>query len=186
MPTSGSPSSHSHDDSQPVNPYAATAIASPRSAAGPELPDPPPRIYRLQVEWADRRRFLRAVLPLRLYGIVGFFFGGVAILFFVGALFESREFSTFRGFNHVIPTVRTLFVVAKGLLTFYGCWLNWKLADALAATAGGGSSSMTEWSWLQLRLAQVLVATIAMNFASYGWDMFVDLYLLDFLRPRPL
>lgn len=144
----------------------------------------PQRHYHVQMEWADRRRFLHAVGPLRLYGIVGFFVGGVTILFFIGAMFESREFSSFQGFSHVIAAVRTLLVIAKGLLTFYGCWLNWKLADALAATAGGGSSNMTEWSWMQLRVAQVLVAAIALGAASHGWEMFVDLYLLNYLQGR--
>jgi len=186
MPTPGSPSSHPSGESQPVNPYAASSVASPRSAADEERHEETPRTYRLNMEWADRGRFLRAVGPLRLYGIVGFFFGGVTILYFIGAMFESREFSTFQGFSHVIQVVRTLLVIAKGLLTFYGCWLNWRLADALAATAGGGTSSMTEWSWLQLRLAQLLVATIALGGASHGWEMFVDLYLLDYLRGSSL
>ena len=186
MPTSGSPSSHSHDDSQPVNPYAATAIASPRSAAGPELPDPPPRTYRLQMEWADRGRFLRAALPLRFYAIAGFLIGGLAILSMIRIILESRESITFQGPADVFLAVRVLFVTVKGLLALYVCWLNWRFADALVATAGGATGSMDDWSRLQLRLAQLLAATVALGLASEGWELLVNYVLIDLLPRRPL
>jgi hypothetical protein len=138
------------------------------------------------MHWADRRRFLRAVLPLRLYAIAGFFFGGVALLSMFGTILESREIITFQGPADVFLSIRALFVTAKGLLALYVCWLNWRFADALAATAGGATASMSDWSRLQLRLAQVLVATVALGLASEGWELLVRHVLLDLLPRRPL
>jgi membrane glycosyltransferase len=186
MPTPGSPSSHSSGESQPVNPYAAPSVASPRSAAEVERREDTPRTYQLRMEWTDRRRFLRAVGPLRLYAIAGFLLGGVAILSMIGAIFESRQIITFQGPADVFLAVRVLFVIAKGLLALYVCWLNWRFADALAATAGGTTSSMNEWSRLQLRLAQLLVATIALALASEGWELLVRYVLIDLLPSQRL
>lgn len=186
MPPPGFPSSHSSGESQPVNPYEATVIASPRSAAGPQLPLPPPRCYRLTMAWADRRRFLSAVAPLRLYAIAGFLLGGVALLSMIGALFESRAIVTFQGPADWLLAIRVIFVVLKGLLAIYVCWLNWRFADAIAVTAGGTSGRMSDWSQLQLRLAQLLVATIGLALASEGWELLVRYVLLDLLPRQPL
>ena len=186
MPPPGPPSSHSSGESQPVNPYEATAIASPRSAAGPELPAPPPRNYRLTMAWADRRRFLSAVAPLRLYAIAGLVTGGLAILGLLQILFDPQLWFSYPDSIDYGVVVRSIFVIAKGALTFYICLLNWKFADCLAAAAGGKTGSMHDWSHLQLRLAQSVLALVALNGVSYGWDMFFHLYLIDLLRPQPL
>jgi hypothetical protein len=45
---------------------------------------------------------------------------------------------------------------------------------------------MSDWSRLQLRLAQLLVATVALGLASEGWELLVRHVLLDLLPRRPL
>jgi hypothetical protein len=182
MQTPGSPEFSRDDSQQSVNPYASGSVAVPRSAAAEVRNQPIVRDYRIQMGWADRRRFLRAVLPLRLYAIVGICVGGTAVLSLFAALFEVRQAVRSPVAADALWAFRSLFIVGKGLLNLYICWLTWKFADVLAATAGGASSSMGEWSLLQLRMAQLLVTTIAISFASQGWEMFVDLYLLDYLR----
>jgi len=52
----------------------------------------------------------------------------------------------------------------------YTLWLYWKLADAIAAAAGGATTSMSQWSQIQLHLVRVLVATLFVGIASSAWD----------------
>ena len=71
-----------------INPYEVTALSAPSA------PTPSPaaalveRKYQLHMHWADRRRFLKAVDPLRFVAIIGFLTGGMGLLGAIGSLGE--------------------------------------------------------------------------------------------------
>jgi len=79
--------------------------------------------------------------------------------------------------------VRIFLVVARTSIMLYLCWIYWRFADAVGATAGGKTADLEEWSRLQIRLAYLLLATFAMNLVSQGWEWLLERYLLDSLAP---
>src|SRR5204863_5355843 len=99
------------------------------------------------MEWDDRQRFLRVVGPLRLLAVVSAITGLLGLLGLVGStvriFFEGQSLGSL---------LREMVPLAAYIVLLYVQWLNWKFADTLAATAGGTTSSMHDWSQLQLRL----------------------------------
>jgi hypothetical protein len=68
--------------------------------------------------------------------------------------------------------------VVRGSLGLVLFWQYWKFAGATAATAGGTTGSMHEWSQLQRNMARLLAATLLHGVVGLGWDWIV-LEILD-------
>ncbi len=118
------------------------------------------------MHWSDRRRFLAAVGPLRVAAVAG------AVIIAIGAFslatnLANRSITGALGsYFDPINALHFGFLVLKGSLLAFGCLTLWRFADVLAATAGGRSNSMNQWSHLQLLLARLVVALVALNAAS--------------------
>jgi hypothetical protein len=65
---------------------------------------------------------------------------------------------------------RLLLTVAKTGLAVYSCWLQWTLADIIAATAGGTTGSMTAWSQIQRQIALIAMVTLAAGVLTPAWE----------------
>jgi hypothetical protein len=63
-----------------------------------------------------------------------------------------------------------LFTLTKAALALYACWLQWSLADALAATAGGTTGSRGKWNLIQFKVALLALVVIALGALSLGLD----------------
>lgn len=167
---------NSNDLSPSLNPYEASRHAE---AIDPRLipPEAIYRDYRVRMEWSDRHRFLRAVGPLRLAAMAGGVVGVWAVYGLIGTTFRSWQLGPFGTSLDFLMLGRIAFSFLRGALTLYLCWSYWKLADALAATAGGQSSNMNEWSALQLRIARLVLITVGLGFVSLAWDWMETLFL---------
>lgn len=164
-----------------MNPYEPSKVPRDEAVLELQAPERPQRTYRIQMAWADRYRFLRAVGPLRIYAIAGGVMAAWALYGLLQTSYEMWRLNDLQRTDIAIFGIRILFAVARGLLALSMCWLYWKFADTLAATAGGTSASMGVWSRLQLRMAHLLVATMAVGLASQGWEWLLDWYVLDLL-----
>jgi hypothetical protein len=141
---------------------ARTTLAEPR----PE----PERHYQVQMSWAARRNFLRAVGPLRLYGVAGMVFGAWGLLGLLSSGYRIWEFSQSDGLAALGLMLRLAVNFVRAALVFYICWLCWQLADSLATTAGGSTCEMIGWSRFQLRLVQSNLALMVTVAAPLVWD----------------
>jgi len=152
-----------------INPYAVSHVADSQ-----ETPSPPPAIvsrdYRLRMDWADRRRFLRTVGLLRIGAVAGAVIGFYGLYGFVNGVYSSWRLGSIGTWSEPLMATRWSFVLVKAPLGFYACWLQWKLADAIAATAGGTSGSMGQWSLIQLRIAWLALILLAVGALSFVWD----------------
>jgi hypothetical protein len=66
-----------------------------------------------------------------------------------------------------------IFMVAHQVIGLLMCWFYWRLAGSVAATAGGTTGSMLDWSQVQWTLARLMAATVVLNIAAIGWDVLV-------------
>jgi len=167
--TPGKKPNHSSSQPQLVNPYAATLADEPCAARVLSEPEAVTRKFRIRMDWADRRRFMRVVGLMRFAAVAG------AVLGFLGLYsMANGAYGSWMGglatWGEPLIVVRWLFVMAKAGLGFYACWLQWIFADAVAAAAGGRTNEMHEWSVIQLRIAWLVVVTLLLNMASVGWD----------------
>jgi hypothetical protein len=135
--------------------------------------------------WKNRRDFLRAAGPIRLYAVIGAVIAVWVLFGLVQTSYELWRLNRSQGWDNVILAIRLVFSVSHGLLAIYLCRLYWKFADVIGATAGGRACRMDEWSWLQLRIAYVLVAIVALGLVSQVWEWVLGQYLLEFLAPTP-
>lgn len=160
------PSGARRDD---INAYAASHVAE---SGGTRLPPAPmvPRDYRLHMDWADRRRFLRSVGLLRIAAVAGAIIGSYGLYGLLNSAYSSWRVGTLETWFEPLMAARWSFAILKAALGFYACWLQWTLADALAATAGGTSGRMNHWSLLQLRIAWLAVVFVAVGALSLAWD----------------
>jgi hypothetical protein len=169
----GPSSSHSAGEPQSVNPYEASAAGAdgiaPRQDGGPWR-------FRLRVTWADRRRFLRAVVPLRVYATCGAAMAGWAVVTLLSTL--GQIWSDPDGRTTVVLALRVALSVAFGGTVIYACVLTWRLADAISAAMGGRTAEMRHWSHLQLRMAYVALALLLVNLAGQAFDWFLGYYLV--------
>jgi len=146
-----------------INPYEVTTLSEATAAPAPP-PAPVPRTYQLQMAWADRRRFLKAIGPLRLTVVIGGVMACLGIIGYIQALTEFWQLfwqSADIGFaaRRVVALVQAIFSLAL-------LWSWWRLADVIAAVAGGTSSSMAEWGRLQLGIAWLMLISIAFSSLS--------------------
>jgi hypothetical protein len=151
-----------------INPYAASHVAESEETRLP--PVPRARDYRLHMDWADRRRFLRSVGLLRIAAVAGAMMGFYGLYGLLNSAYSSWRVGTLAIWFEPLMAARWSFVLLKAALAFYTCWLQWTLADALAATAGGTSGKMDHWSVLQLRIAWVAVVVVAVGALSLAWE----------------
>jgi len=163
------------------NPYAPSQVGETR-AIGVAPSEDQPRTYQVRMSWPTRYRFLRSVGPLRLAAIAGAVVGGCLMVGLLQATVELTRMRRFDQWWDVAVVGRSLFAVATGCLGLYVCWQNWKLADALAAVAGGKTTSLEEWSVLQLRLARVGVAVIALSVVKLAYEWIMGLILFQSLK----
>jgi hypothetical protein len=185
MSTDEASSSRSGEPAQELNPYAPSEVPQGHdSPSGSQ--DEASRQFQVRMAWADRQRFLKAVGPLRLAALAGMLAGVWALWGLLQSWVEFYRAASLVDTRDWILLVRFLFVAAKGVLAMYVCFLNWKLADALAKTAGGRTANMREWSNLQLQLARMMLATIALAVVSFGWESIFFQYLLQTLAPPEL
>jgi len=164
---------HSNSSPPAINPYAATLVDEPRKDPAVADQTAVSRNFRVRMDWADRRSFLRVVGLLRIAAVAGAVLGFSGLYSMVGNVYESWRLGSLATWSEPLTAIRWLAVFAKAALGFYVCWLQWIFADALAATAGGTTSSMHEWSRIQLRLAWLVVITLGINMASLAWDWLV-------------
>jgi hypothetical protein len=159
------------DDSNNINPYATSAIVEPHSEEIP-APQPPvaPRTYRIEMQWADRRLFLKTVGLLRLTAIAGALLGFYAIYGLLITVYSSLKMGDLATWLEPAMAARLLLSFGKAGLAFYMCWLQWTLADAIAATAGGTTGSMTVWSQIQRQMAILAFVTLALGVLSLAWE----------------
>lgn len=169
-----------------INPYAASAVPDAARPPTAEVAQPQ-RNYRVRMTWADRRRFLQATGPLRVYAAIGLAMGG---WLFLGTTQAAYELWRLRGtalgepspLTGIVYAVGVLFTIGRGCLTLYVCWLFWSLAATLAAVAGGSSPSMERWSRLQLRLAWLLAATMVLGLTSILWELLLVEFVMNQFR----
>lgn len=169
-------------DSEQTNPYAASGV--PESQEVPVSPSSPPlsRTYRLEMQWADRRRFLKTVRLLRLAAIAGALLGFYAIYGLLMSVYSSLQMGDFTTWLQPAMAARLLLTFAKGGIALYACWLQWTLADAIAATAGGTTGSMTAWSQIQRQIAIVAIVTLAAGVLTFAWEWLSMQFLFSGLR----
>ncbi len=160
----------SGDSEDPVNPYAASAVAEsqevPASSSLPALP----RTYHVEMQWADRRRFLKTVGLLRFAAIAGAVLGFYALYGILMSFYLSLRIGTFVTWLEPSFAGQWLLNLAKIGLVFYSCWLQWTLANAMAATAGGTTGSMTVWSQIQRQVAILAIVTLAAGVLTPAWE----------------
>jgi hypothetical protein len=152
-----------------INPYAASPVSDARTTVAEPRPEPE-RHYQVRMSWTARRNFLRAVGPLRLYGVAGMVFGASGLFGLLSSGYQIWEFSQAEGLAALGLMLRLALNFVRATLVFYICWLCWKLADALATTAGGSTGEMVGWSRFQLRLAQANLALMAAVAVPFVWD----------------
>lgn len=164
------PSSASGDSNpKQVNPYAAPQIREPESATTNRTDEPVARKYRIVMEWPSRASFLRAAGLLRIAAMAGGVLGVIGLFGILGTFFSTLKFAT-SDWRNANFAVRAGFVIIRGLVGLYTCWLQWQLADALQATAGGTTSSMARWARLQFRIAVFILIALAIGVLSQVWD----------------
>jgi hypothetical protein len=151
-------SSQFDDDAESINPYAPSQISDEPVPAAPVNREEPHREYHVHMDWADRRRFLRSVGPMRVASAIGALLWTMSLLAIIRASFL---WTSEMGLDSamVIPMALS---VAECLVALYSWWLYWRLADAFVATAGGTTSSLCDWSHLEFRLAWVVAAWMAL------------------------
>jgi hypothetical protein len=159
-----------------INPYAASPVSDARAMVAEPRPEPE-RHYQVRMNWAARRNFLRAVGPLRVYAVAGMVFGAWGLLGFLPSGYRLWQITQAEGLAAFDLVLRLAFNLAKVAITLNICWLSWKLADAMAKTAGGSTEEMNDWSGLQLRLVRLNVALMAVVAAPLLWD-WVTMYFL--------
>jgi len=162
------------------NPYAPSLVGDAR-AAGTTPGEDQQRTYHVRMSWPARYRFLRSVGPLRLAAMAGAVVGVWALANLMQATIQTTRLRQWDELWGTAFLTRELLRAAQGCLGLYVFWQNWKLAEALAAVAGGKSTSLDEWSVLQLRLARLAVAVIALSAFSLGfeWIMVFVVYPLQ-------
>jgi hypothetical protein len=163
------PPSKPSSENNPVNPYAVSVLGECQVASGLAGELLASRTFRLRMDWADRMRFLRAVGPLRVFAMAGGVVAVFGLYTMVSLLFTMPESYTATGTWAESVAKWSLAFVRGGMLA-YVAWLQWKLADAIAATAGGRTGDMNQWSQLQLRLAWWGVAMVAISLVLSFWD----------------
>jgi hypothetical protein len=159
------------EPAQAINPYAVTALTETQESR----PAPPAfvqRRYVTQMDWADRRRFLKAVGPLRVAAMLTGIGTLVALYGVLSPIRLAWEFNSLGDLR--VPTLgRTFISLARTLVMAYACWLQWQLAGAIAKTAGGTDSDMRRWSQIQLSLANTALATVFIAALYFLWAWIV-------------
>jgi hypothetical protein len=160
MPTPGSPSSHSGGDPQPVNPYAATQIPDANVSPGSSAFGDRIRNYHAQLDWSDRRAFLRAIAFDR-FVLIGTGLWALKYIFdllrYWGSFIASN---TLNGSYRVALILFVLLAVVQGVFTLYVCWLSWKNIDYLREVTGGTTGDFHQWSRLHLLTARCSAASL--------------------------
>jgi hypothetical protein len=179
-------SGQSDDAQNRVNPYAASAIVEPH-VDSEELPARPlspavPRTYRIEMQWADRRRFLRTVGLLRFFAAAGAAFGVYGLYGLVTVAYSSLQSEGLSTWLQLRSAGGWLLLLAKSALVFYTCWLQWSLADAIAATAGGTTGRMENWSLIQQRIALMAIVVLAVGVFSLAWDWLTIQFMFSSIR----
>src|SRR5262245_60582692 len=152
-----------------INPYAVSHVAdSQETPLAPEASGA--RDYRLRMDWADRRRFLRCVGVLRIAAVAGAMMGLYGIFGLLSSAYSSWYVGALGTWFEPLMASRWSLVLVKAALGFYACWLQWTLADALAIAAGGTSGKMDRWSTIQLKIAWLAVIVLAVGALSLFWD----------------
>jgi hypothetical protein len=164
---------------QRVNPYETSAFAEPRVSRESPYPSEAPRTFSVRLHWSDRRRFLRAVGPLRVIAVAS----GVVAIIGIYSLVNSiitlwGVLAISQTWQNVETTVRWSLSLLRGGVLIYVAWLQGRFAEAIAAAAGGRTSDMDQWSDLQLRLAHWGVAVLAIGLVVSFWDAIVNFVLL--------
>lgn len=174
------PSSHPSREPQPVNPYAASGVAAPRTV---ETTDgrTAERQFRIVMDWSDRYRFLKSVGLLRVYSIVGGCFGAWGLFLLLQSGFELVWQSGIRDWIDIVHLARLTIYIIQALIALSLCFVLWQLADALAGTAGGQTGRMRQWSRLHLRAARLLVAFMVVFFAATAFRWLESEYFLEWL-----
>jgi hypothetical protein len=158
------------DSHHSINPYAASAIVDPHEAPTPPLSAIAPRTYRIEMQWADRHRFLRTVGLLRLAAAAGAVMGVYGLYGFMTVAYSAWQTNALATWLEPVSAARWLLTLMKAALGFYACWLQWSLADAIAATAGGTTGRMETWSLIQQRVALLAVAMLAVVALTLACD----------------
>jgi hypothetical protein len=140
------------------------------------------RCYHVQMSWADRRLLLRSAGYYRMAAVAGAVVGCIAFYGLIQTVSELYRTGELGGFLTLSPGVRSLLSVVRGFLGLVLFWQYWKFAGATAATAGGTTGSMHEWSQLQWNMARLLAATLLLGVVGLGWDWIV-LEILDAWAP---
>jgi hypothetical protein len=171
--TNGKEPSRSVGHPQGVNPYAATLVDGPHSPIVNPDTKVEKRSFQLRMDWSDRRTFLRIVGLLRFTAVAGAVVGFSGLYSMGGAAYSSWILGSLATWAEPLVAARWLLVLVKAGLGFYACWLQWIFADALAATAGGRTNRMRDWSTIQLRIAWLAVIMLTINIASSVWEWVV-------------
>jgi hypothetical protein len=133
------------------------------------------------MKWADRRRFLKAVGPLRITAVLG----GLIVFGRTAPLLLPLIFFWQRPILNEVPSLILVRLLTQFLinLTFaYGFWLQWRLADVLVEVAGGTHGSMQTWSEVQLRAAITALAGIVLSCFSFIWG-YLEIYVFNIFSP---
>jgi hypothetical protein len=171
------PSSPGASQPLPINPYAASDEPARRlSSSGGETATP--RQYRIRMDWADRRRFMRTAGIFRLWAVAGAVMGGYAMFTMIQGLVEASRIGGSLSSVGPYNALHLVLAVVRGGILLVQCYLYWKLAGAMVATAGGSTGSMREWSLHQWNMARILVASLVLTVLIEGWDR-LFLYLLE-------
>jgi hypothetical protein len=176
--SSNQPERESSSVPQHVNPYEASPFADSRVPFEPQYQSAVPRNFHVRLNWSDRCRFLRAVGPLRIVAIAS------GVLAVVGLYSLVNSIITLWGvlainerWQNVESGARWSLAFLRGGLLIYVAWLQWRFAEAIAATAGGRIGDMSQWSDLQLRMARWGVAVLATGVVIGFWDAIVNFVL---------
>jgi hypothetical protein len=166
MGSSGAALPPGGDDSQAVNPYAASEVGEPRTVASGTGGAPVVRHYQARMDWSDRQAFLRSVGPTRVTVLMNglMHLQSVLATVVVWQGFFTRD--TIRDFMDIGFLALAVVTLGTSIITLGVCWLGWKYADALQKVAGGTAKNMGTWSQLHYRIEWLNAAVISTNFLS--------------------
>ena len=117
------------------------------------------------MDWEDRQRFLEVVGPFRLFAGINAVTASFGMLGLVGTIVRASF-----EIGNIGILLRDLVALGAYFVVLYLQWINWRFAATIAATAGGTTSSMREWSRLQLRVVWLNLIYLLLHYLDWTLD----------------